>query len=52
MRDADVEDAVLGLEELLPEAHFHLPASSNITLLWRNGMAATLDRRLKNKDFL
>ncbi len=36
MRDADVmeiEDAVLGWEELLPEAPSHLTASSNITLL-------------------
>ncbi len=54
MRDADVieiEDAVLGCEELLPEVHFHLHASSNMTLLWRDGMAAALDRRLAKKNF-
>ncbi len=54
MRDVvviGIEDAVLGWEELLPEAHFHLLASSNITLLRRDGMAAALDSRLDKKDF-
>ncbi len=47
----EIEDAVLGWEELLPEAHFHLHASSNMTLLWRDDMAAALNRRLDKKDF-
>ncbi len=53
MRDADVieiKDAVLGWDELLPEVLFHLPASSNMTLLWRDGMAAALDRRFDKKN--
>ncbi len=54
MRDADVieiEDAVLGCEELLPEVHFHLHASSNMTLLWTDGMAAAFRQKDGQEEF-